>query len=95
MTAAFSVWCCACSEVCYNCSAAGASSCYTCAEGHVYTADSPTSGRCTARVAEVDAIVVLSAAWLAVVFIIVLVSLVVSLASFLLSVSAIYIYLMV
>ena len=88
VTAAFSVWCCACSEVCYNCSAAGASSCYACAEGHVYTADSPTSGRCTARVAEAAAIDGSAAALLAVMLISVLMSLVVSLVSLLLCVSA-------
>ena len=88
VTAAFSVWCCACSEVCYNCSAAGASSCYTCAEGHVYTADSPTSGRCTARVAGTAANNGLTTASLAVILFSVLIFVFAFLASLLLCVSA-------
>ena len=71
VTAAFSV----CSEVCYSCSAAGASSCCACAEGYVFTADSSTSGRCTARVAKAAAIDGSAAALLAVMLISVPVSL--------------------
>ena len=46
--AAFNVPCCVCNEVCFNCSAAGSSNCYTCANGYVSATDSASSERCIA-----------------------------------------------